>query len=385
MVHYKIYTSYNELPEQWNVLARGDIFLQLDYLQAMELASPNNIHWYYIGVFNHGCLIGIAVVQRVQLYLKDMFRKIEVSCFKSFFRDLVSRILKGNVLVVGNLTHTGQHALYFNPSAISQDRFFKAVFSALKELKDRIKKQHDKSIRAIVIKDFFKTDNIYKKAPVFQSFGMHQVFLQPNMILRVKPEWLSINDYVSSLNKKYRHRYKRAKKKRKGLILAELNLEDIKKYTPELHSLYMNVSNNAKFNTFILPQNHFYSLKLHLKEHFKVYAYFFKNQLVGFYSLILNKDNLETYFLGYNKHHQFSNQLYLNMLYDMLRFGIDNRFKTVVYARTAMEIKSSVGAKAIPMAVYLKHTNKVFNAILKQVFKLMAPFDNWKERHPFKQ
>jgi hypothetical protein len=67
----------------------------------------------------------------------------------------------------------------------------------------------------------------------------------------------------------------------------------------------------------------------------------------------------------------------------MLEFGISNKFNTVVYARTAMEIKSSVGAKPEGMVIYLKHTNGVINAILKQVFGLMNPKQNWEERHPF--
>ena len=100
--------------------------------------------------------------------------------------------------------------------------------------------------------------------------------------------------------------------------------------------------------------------------------------------LIQNKKTLETYFLGYDSEHQYSNQLYLNMLYDMLKFGIENRFKTIIYARTAMEIKSSVGAEAKPMLVYLKHTNAIMNALLKQIFKLMNPSQDWEPRHPFK-
>ena len=105
---------------------------------------------------------------------------------------------------------------------------------------------------------------------------------------------------------------------------------------------------------------------------------------MGFYTLILNNDALETYFLGYDEEHQYPNQLYLNMLYDMLKFGIENKFSSVVYARTAMEIKSSIGAEAKPMLVYLKHTNSFLNAILKQIFKLMNPSHDWEERHPFK-
>ncbi|WP_370477395.1 GNAT family N-acetyltransferase [Tamlana flava] len=384
MIRYTIYNSFNELPEGWNLLAKHDVFLQTSYLQAMEKASPNNIQWFYVGVFNGEALAGVAIVQRVQLYLKDMFRNTKVSCFKTFFKDLVSRVLKGNILVVGNLTHTGQHGLFFRRTAISQSDFFREIFSALDEIKDQIKKSQGKKIRAVVLKDFFKDDEIHKEKHVFDVAKLHQVYVQPNMLLQVKPEWIKFDDYIATLNKKYRDRYKRARKKRNSIKPVELSLLDIQKYTPELHQFYMNVSNNAKFNTFILPENHFYSLKANLKENFRVYGYFLKDQLVGFYTLILNNIALETYFLGYDEEHQYPNQLYLNMLYDMLQYGIENKFNTVVYARTAMEIKSSVGAEAIPLVVYLKHTNGFLNAILRQIFKLMNPSEDWEVRHPFK-
>ncbi|MEZ4793291.1 MAG: hypothetical protein R2783_07475 [Gelidibacter sp.] len=88
--------------------------------------------------------------------------------------------------------------------------------------------------------------------------------------------------------------------------------------------------------------------------------------------------------MGYDQAHQYQHQMYLNMLYDMLDFAIEHKFASIVYARTAMEIKSSIGAKPQKMNVYLKHTNSFMNASLKQIFKLMDPSRQWEERHPFK-
>ena len=46
--------------------------------------------------------------------------------------------------------------------------------------------------------------------------------------------------------------------------------------------------------------------------------------------------------------------LYLNMLYDMVAYSIKKQFKTIVFARTALEIKSSVGAKPVAMKGFIK-------------------------------
>jgi hypothetical protein len=53
---------------------------------------------------------------------------------------------------------------------------------------------------------------------------------------------------------------------------------------------------------------------------------------------------MDTYFLGYDDSIQREKMLYLNMLYDMIAYSINKGFKEIIFARTALEIKSSVGA-----------------------------------------
>ncbi len=384
LIHFKIYSSYKQLPLSWDNIAKHDIMLTIPYLKALEQALPNNITLYYIGVFNENKIVGVALVERVRLYLKDMFRKSSPSAVKTFFRDIISTVLKGNVLVVGNLTHTGQHGICFMSKEINPKEYLETILKAATALKNQIKKESGKTIRVVMLKDYFLNDDIHSAIKVLQSENFNRVVVQPNMVLHINPNWAKMEDYIISLNKKYKDRYKRARTKFGSIERRELDIQVIERDSKLLHSLYMNVSDNAKFNTFILPEHHFYSLKKELQKNFKVFGYFSENELIGFYSLILNHEVLETYFLGYDSEHQYTNQLYLNMLYDMLDFAMMNKFTFVVYARTAMEIKSSVGAKPIDMVMYMKHTSSPVNSLLKQTFNFMKPNQKWEERHPFK-
>ena len=314
-----------------------------------------------------------------------MFRHDNSTRLKDFFRHLLSKVLKGNILVVGNLTHTGQHGISFDNSQISTNQFLNAIFKSLHNLRKEIKTEFGKTIRLILFKDYFENDPVHFKEDMFVINKYHKVVVQPNMIMKIKDTWTNESDYVADMKTKYRARYKRARKRYKGIFVKELHLKELQIESKTIYSLYNNVSKNAAFNTFVLPENHFVSLKEQLKNNFKVFGYYLDNQLIGFYTLILNKEVLETYFLGYDSEHQHSNQLYLNMLYDMATYGIENKFETVVYARTAMEIKSSVGALAEPMFMYLKYTNGFVNTVLRQIFILMNPSQKWEQRHPFKK
>ncbi len=328
--------------------------------------------------------MGVAVLQRVELYLEDIFRNYKDSCYKQKLKQFVSKFIRGNMLVVGNLMHTGQHGIHFETDKITQTEFLDGVAHAVEDLKTLIYKEERKRIWILMFKDYFMDDSIHEEREFLESLGLHKIVVQPNMILEVKPHWNDINHYLADLNTKYRQRYKTARKKSGNLVKRELNAEDLQEQSDRLYELYKNVSDNARINTFILPKGHFLSLKLQLEDRFRVFGYYLDDTLIGFYTLILNTNSLETYFLGYDEANQYYNQLYLNMLYDMLNFAITHQFSTIVYARTAMEIKSSVGATPAKMKVYLKHTNPWMNRFLEQIFSFMNPKQIWEERHPFK-
>ena len=173
MIHFELYTSTTQLPLEWNALITHDLFLQITYLKALEESAPRTISIYYVGVFNADHLVGIAIVQRVKLYAKDMFRRASTSKLKALLKDGLSRILKGNILVIGNLTHTGQHGMYFKSELISQSEFLDTLFKGIDELKIHIKEKDHKSIRAILFKDFFETDSIHESNHPFLNQGFY--------------------------------------------------------------------------------------------------------------------------------------------------------------------------------------------------------------------
>lgn len=385
LIHFKIYKSVNQLPNSWDALPTPDFFLKTPFLKALEQSCPKNIQTNYVAVFKEDLLVGIAIIQRVEMYIDDVFRKTSDNALKRFEKAIIAKIVRGNALVVGNLMHTGQHGLFFNTEVLKQATYLETIFKAIDALTIKIKKDYKKNIRIVCFKDYFETDSIHKNQDLFIKNHLYKVQVQPNMVLDIPETWNTFEDYAFALQKKYRRRYKTAVKKAQNITKKELSLVDIDSASSQLYTLYLCVSDNAKVNSFVLCNKHFFNLKKELKDNFRLFGYYLNEELVGFYTLILNNEVLETYFLGYNPELQHTNQLYLNMLYDMLNFGVDNRFKRVVYARTAMEIKSSIGAKPHTMHIFMKHTNNfIANSLLKFIVKTLNPIKMWEERHPFK-
>jgi len=161
-------------------------------------------------------------------------------------------------------------------------------------------------------------------------------------------------------------------------------LSDIENHKTTINDLYNNVAKNAPFNTFFLSENHFYELKKQLGHNFLFYGYFLDEKLIGFNTLIKNGDAIDTYFLGYDDEHQRDMMVYLNMLYDMVGYSIKKGFKKIIFARTALEIKSSVGAKPYEMVGFMQHSNPLINTFIGKIFKSLEPETVWQERNPFK-
>ena len=68
----------------------------------------------------------------------------------------------------------------------------------------------------------------------------------------------------------------------------------------------------------------------------------------------------------------------------MVKQGIDRQLKHVVFARTAMEIKSSVGATPQNYICYIRHENLILNQLVPFLVKYVGPNNEWTPRNPLK-
>jgi phage terminase large subunit len=163
-----------------------------------------------------------------------------------------------------------------------------------------------------------------------------------------------------------------------------MRLEEIIEQEETIYDLYFHVAKNAPFNTFFLAKNHFRVFKEILHDKFLFYGYFLDEKLIGFNTLIKNGTTIDTYFLGYDDTIQKEKMLYLNMLYDMIAYSINKGYKEIVFARTALEIKSGVGAKPQKNYGFIEHSTTLLNKNMSRIFQYLEPEIIWKERNPFK-
>ena len=333
---------------------------------------------HFIGIFEEKKLVGIAITQFLFAEKLESFGDRD-QCLKTSVRNFAFKNFASHVLFVGNNMLTGQNAFAFDEN-IAPSKAIKTLHKAINQLKKELKAK-GKKVHITSIKDFTETEI----KPLQAEFKNNYTFsTQPNMIFEINENWKSEQDYIDALSKKYRDQYKRARKKADGIIKQKMSLTDILKYEDIIYDLYFHVAKNAPFNTFFLGRNHFSFFKEIMQDNFLFYGYFLDEKLIGFNTLIKNGNTIDTYFLGYDETIQREKMLYLNMLYDMIAYSINQGFSDIVFARTALEIKSSVGAKPLKMYGLITHSNALINHNIAKLFNYLEPKTDWQERNPFK-
>ncbi len=355
-----------------------DIYGNYDFLNVLEKNPPSGFQFCYLTFHKNEQLIGWMPCE-IKHFKADQslnFSK-ESNSFILKIRKALAQKVSFETLIVGSLLLTGEHSYYFDNQIVTNtDKYF--LISKGIEFAKKTLSEEDIVVKNVFIKDFFESQKY------FITEGYNEFEVEPNFIFDIPDEWQSFENYMEALSSKYRVRTKRAFKKAEGVEKKEFNLERILAHQSEINVLYQNISKKSAFNLVELHEDYFVDLKRQLGEKFRLWGYFTEGVLVGFFTTIDNGKELEAHYLGYNEAVNFSHHIYHNFLLDIIKIGIETKKKRIIFARTANEIKSSVGAVAHNMFLYMKHENPIINRLLPYFLKILSPREIWQPRNPYK-
>ncbi len=380
------YQSLNDVPHEWDDLAPSDnIFLQRTYLSLLEQNPPIGMRFCYLLYCEKNKPVGIAIGQIQHFKADRSLNKEEedkTPCFFTtlgrYFKGLLASKVDFYTLVIGNLLLTGEHGYYFN-SKIPKEKAVLYLEKGIVPVQEELERLNI-PIRGTLIKEIYQENKKDVQGLVDRSFVEFTV--QPNMVMDL--HWETIEEYKAALSSKYRVRMKRAFKKGAAIEKRSLSAEEIEANLPRLYELYTEIANNSGFNLINLNENYLLALKQNFQDHFNLTAYYLDGKIIAYFTTILNGKEMEAHFLGYDHDYNREYQVYLNILYDILNCGIENKAERIVFARTAMAIKSSIGAVPIEMYCYFRHRSTFSNKFLHPLLDYLRPKDDWEQRHPFK-
>lgn len=372
----QIFRTVDDIPQSyWNsVNCCTNIYYSPDFLRAFEIANTD-IEFNYIFILKEDEAVAFANTQIVTIGIETITKNIRMS---DKIRRLVNNMFCKNhirVLFCGNVFLSGEYGTFLKEGEDKTETFC-AIAEAVKRLTNATKK-----LNAVFVKDF-ENESLYITNHL-KSYDYSAMHVEPNMIITLKPEWHSFDDYKNALKSKYRVKANRSDAKSKMLKAQYFTVEDIKTHENQLQELYQNTIDNADFNAQILNLDTYIHLKKAFNEKFIVKGYFLNGKLVGFLSAMQNEMHLDAHFIGidYSNNKEFS--IYPRILNDYVRLGIETKSRQINLGRTASEIKSSLGAEPKALTCYCKHKRHIPNQILKPFIKNVH-IKTFKQHSPFK-
>ena len=227
----------------------------------------------------------------------------------------------------------------------------------------------------LIIPDFVYDYTFNQKKQFFK------IEVEPEMIIEIKDHWLSLENYIFNLKKKYRKKIKEILKLSEEIEIRPMHRRDLEKYCDKIQELYLNLIQKSKFHGPIFNTDSF--KLLNKKKFFRINGYFLNNELVAFACEIHQEKSLYSYYVGFDKELNKRYALYPRILIENINTAIKLKKDKLVLGRTANEFKSNFGAKPIKSFIYVYVKNIFIRFLILSIFKKIK-YKPWKQRSPFK-
>lgn len=310
---YKRIENAKDLPKEWDKLCKNNIYMSKKFMMFMEKVNYCN-QSYHLFYKNNKLYTGFMMFERrFNLFIFTNKYKINLP-MKFIYLPL-------------SVSHP---SIVWNEDKTEVNKVLNSM----------------KGIKIIINVDTEELDNFSKG---------HYL---PICILENK--WNTFDEYLDSMRASYRRRINQALKKGEA-ITYEL-LPNNKDFTLEMYNLYEQVFDHSEYSLEKLTVDFFRN------DIAKTILLKINNKIEAFIQLIedRNNDMLIFEFCGYNYEIAHEYDIYYNMLSEITKYAIDNKFKYVQFGQTAYDAKLKFGAKMYYNYYLLSHSNKFINALIRK-------------------
>ena len=381
-LNFSLHTSIDGISNDlWDSLNhQQSIFL--DYGQLKALSDPLNtdVKFYFCQFYEAKTPVGIAVFQIAKLEADGLHERLGAGKFGEALGRKFLPQDKSYLLLCGTAFATGEHGFSFKPE-IPVQRAMNGLCEALTEIIS-LEDKSEQPITAMLIKDFYESS--FSAAYALDDCGFRSFDVDANMEMPLLEEWNSLEDYLQSLNSKFRTKAHAAFNRSEDLKVVELNDKEIDQHRDRIQQLYDTVHDRADFKIGHLNCALLCIMKKEMGDKFIFRAYFLEEKIIGFSIAFNAPHQLEAFLVGIDYQYNLLYALYSRILYDYIELGIKLRASKITFGRTAGEIKSTVGAFPIALKCCIRHPGKLSNVLLNIIFKYVEP-ETFPVRNPYKE
>jgi len=367
----------------------GSVFTSRAYFLALEEGGPENVVYRYVCVHDGDELIGVFHFQLIPVNRKNLLSRIRDRPYHRLF-SVLSRML--DILLCNNLVSSRKNVLLISGNACITGPYGLAceqgnesrMASCLNDAITLVQGETESAFKVIgmVTKDYPEGHNPHRKLISHRRFM--RLHMDAVMNMEIREQWSELADYAGDLSSKYRMRFNKAVKKIEKCEWKELDEEAMQTSRKAIDNLYLQVQENAPLRLVDNSASYLISLKRHLKKDVRFMALYENGKMLAFITAVRNGGELEAHHIGFDYAINKSHSLYLNILYAYVGLAIDLKCRSLCMGRTAMEIKSTVGAVPCDFETHLRLENPVLNSWVRWMLPEKKGQRDWTQRNPFR-
>lgn len=357
----------------WNALVgRNRMICRHAYVSAVEHSSINDCRHFYPAIYDGGVLVAHACVYFISTEL-DTFAQ---GCVKQAIQCV--RRAWGRFLVMRTM-ECGSPVGLGTTICIRGGADVPSVLRLMVREIERL--AGEQGVSAVFFRDF--TDDDLALCDELQSLGYRRVSNLP--CARLSLRWASFDDYLKDMRSEYRSKLLAQMKKFREAGGSVDYVKDAAGCAPELARLWRNTYEHAhEYRREILREDYFENVSRLSEDCTSVLLARVEGRLAGFLLLLEDDDVLTTLFCGLDYEYSRASAAYFNLFYETVRLAIERGFDEVDFGITCLAPKLDLGARAVPLHMYMKYRNPVGQRVVPGLFERLGPRRDVSSRHVFK-
>jgi hypothetical protein len=206
------------------------------------------------------------------------------------------------------------------------------------------------------------TEEALAKIPnnLFDGFGF--IASQPFSVLSI--EFNSIEDYLSTLDSDMKRYLKRAWKNASRVRVVRT--KNVEKYSDEIYEMYKEQVASSELSFGQQSRDYFRNV-CKVVPAAEYTLYFDGENLLGWELLLKEPQHLSSKYFAMKKDAGREYKLYFLSWIENVHYCIKNGIKHFHVGASGEDLKTLLGAKLIPTAVVMKHSNPIIQAVLRSI------------------
>jgi hypothetical protein len=249
---------------------------------------------------------------------------------------------------------------------------------------------HAKRLRASVI--VFKEFTVHDR-PVLSCLEDRGFKRVPSMPLtQVKLDFSTFEDYLRNvLSRNMRSKLRRKFKESERLASLEMRVvSDATPYIDEIFPLYQAVYARSNIHFEKLTPEYFCQIGQKMPDKTVFFLWFKEGKVVCFNMCLSHNDSLCSEYIGFDYKVAFDLHLYYIAIRDVMKWALANGYQWYCSTGLNYEPKFHLKHELDPLDLYIKHTNPIFNFVLKRALPYLEPtrsdkvlqrFSNYSDLH----